>query len=397
MNHVFADRVMGIQPSAIREILKFTAFPDVISFAAGNPAPEAFPVDEVERISREIFEKNPISALQYNITEGYTPLRDLLKTRMTEQQCYNEDIDELIITAGAQQAAELSCKVMCNEGDTIICESPTFIGVLNAFKSYKANLVGIKLEDDGMDMNELENALKSNPDTKLIYVIPNFQNPTGNTMSFEKRKALYELARKYNTVIFEDNPYGDIRFDGENVPSIKSLDIDGRVIYAGSFSKILAPGLRVGYMSAPKDIVQKAIVCKQVSDVHTNIWAQIVCEKFMVECDLDKHFKHLKQVYKHKYELMKNNIEEHFSDKISVTHPQGGLFIWATLPDGSDMPGFCKKAVEEYKIAVVPGSAFMIHETDHTNSFRLNYSTPTDDKIAEGCKILGKMTREMLD
>ncbi len=396
MNYIFSDRIAGLQASAIREILKFTAFPDVISFAAGNPAPEAFPVDEVSRISSELLKDNPILALQYNITEGYTPLRDLLKKRMAEKDCFTDN-DELIITAGAQQGIELSCKVLCNEGDTLICEAPSFIGSLNAFKSYKVNLVGVELEDDGINLEQLENTLKANTNTKVLYLIPNFQNPTGNTMSLEKRKAVYEIARKYDIIIIEDNPYGELRFAGEDVPSIKSLDTDGRVIYVGSFSKILAPGLRVGYVSAPKEIIQKIVVCKQVSDVHTNIWAQAVCERFMETCDLNVHFDSLRAIYKRKCELMLGEMDKHFSKKIKYTKPQGGLFIWATLPEGSDMLGFCKKAVEEYKIAVVPGSAFMISESDKTNSFRLNFSTPTDEQIVKGCEILGRMTREMLD
>lgn len=396
MNYIFSDRIAGLQASAIREILKFTAFPDVISFAAGNPAPEAFPVEEVSRISAELLKENPVLALQYSITEGYTPLRDLLKKTMAEKNCFSDN-DELIVTAGAQQGMELSCKVLCNEGDTLICEAPSFIGSLNAFKSYKVNLVGVELEDDGINLEKLEDVLKANSNIKVLYLIPNFQNPTGNTMSLEKRKAVYDLAKKYNFIIIEDNPYGDLRFAGEDIPTIKSLDTDGRVIYVGSFSKILAPGLRVGYVSAPKEIIQKMVVCKQVSDVHTNIWAQVICERFMTTCDLNSHFEKLRDVYKRKCELMLGEMDKHFSKKIKYTKPQGGLFIWATLPEGSDMLGFCKKAVEEYKIAVVPGSAFMISESDKTNSFRLNFSTPTDDKIVKGCEILGRMTREMLD
>lgn len=396
MNYVFSDRIAGLQASAIREILKFTAFPDVISFAAGNPAQEAFPIDDVSRISNELLSKNPILALQYNITEGYTPLRDLLKVMMAEKNCFSDN-DELIITAGAQQGMELACKVLCNEGDTLICEAPSFIGSLNAFKSYNVNLVGVELEDDGINLERLEVALKANTNTKVLYLIPNFQNPTGNTMSLEKRKAVYNLSKKYNFIIIEDNPYGELRFAGEDVPSIKSLDTDGRVIYVGSFSKILAPGLRVGYVSAPKEIIQKMVVCKQVSDVHTNIWAQAICEGFLQTCDLDAHLYKLRAVYERKCKIMLGEMDKHFSKKIKYTKPQGGLFIWATLPEGSNMLEFCKRAVEEYKVAVVPGTAFMVSENDKTNSFRLNFSTPTDEKIVKGCEILGRMTKEILD
>lgn len=397
MEFNFSDKVSGLKASAIREILKFTSDPEVISFAAGNPAPEAFPVDFVSRISAELLRDNPVLALQYSITEGYTPLRDLLKNRLAGLNCFTGGKDELIITSGAQQSVELACKVLCNEGDTVICEDPSFIGSLNSFRSYKTNLVGVEQDEDGINLEKLEKALKENPTTKLIYVIPNFQNPTGRTMSWEKRKGVYELASKYDVVIIEDNPYGDLRFAGEDVPSIKTIDKDNRVVYVCSFSKILAPGLRVGYVSAPSEIVNKMIVCKQVADVHSNIWAQAICERFMRECDLDEHFAKLRSIYKSKCTLMLDCMEKNFSKKITYTRPQGGLFIWATLPEDCDMMGFCKRAVSEFKVAVVPGTAFTMHETDKTSSFRLNFSTPTDEQIIKGCEMLGKLSHEMFD
>lgn len=395
MNYNFSEKVSNLQASAIREILKFTSDPEVISFAAGNPAPEAFPVDDIKRISNEILNKNPILALQYSLTEGYTPLRNVLKERMLKEGNFNSDKDELIITSGAQQSNELCAKVLCDEGDTIICEAPSFIGSLNAFKSYNVNLVGIELEEDGINLEKLEEAIKTNQNTKLIYLIPNFQNPTGRTMSLEKRKRVYELAEKYDIFILEDNPYGDIRFAGEHIQSIKSMDTDGRVIYSGTFSKVLAPGIRVGYCSAPKEIISKIVVCKQVSDVHTNIWAQVLAERFLSTCDMESHLRQIRKIYKHKCELMLNEIKKNFSDKIKYTVPEGGLFIWCTLPEGYDMMSFCKRAVAEYKVAVVPGTAFTVNETDKTTSFRLNFSTPTDDEIIKGCELIGKLSKEM--
>lgn len=395
MNYNFSEKVSNLQASAIREILKFTSDPEVISFAAGNPAPEAFPVDDIKRISNEILNKNPILALQYSLTEGYTPLRNVLKERMLKEGNFNSDKDELIITSGAQQSNELCAKVLCDEGDTIICEAPSFIGSLNAFKSYNVNLVGIELEEDGINLEKLEEAIKTNQNTKLIYLIPNFQNPTGRTMSLEKRKRVYELAEKYDIFILEDNPYGDIRFAGEHTQSIKSMDTDGRVIYSGTFSKVLAPGIRVGYCSAPKEIISKIVVCKQVSDVHTNIWAQVLAERFLSTCDMENHLRQIRKIYKHKCELMLSEIKKNFSDKIKYTVPEGGLFIWCTLPEGYDMMSFCKRAVEEYKVAVVPGTAFTVNETDKTTSFRLNFSTPTDDEIIKGCELIGKLSKEM--
>ena len=395
MNYVFSNKISGLKASAIREILKFTSDPEVISLAAGNPAPEAFPVEAISKISANIFKNDPILALQYNITEGYVPLRMLLKEEMTKNNTYRESIDDLIITSGAQQGNELSCKVLLNEGDTLICEAPSFIGSLNSFKSYNVNLVGVELEKDGINIEKLEEAVRSNKNVKVVYLIPNFQNPTGLTTSLEKRKAVLELAKKYNFVILEDNPYGDLRFAGEEIPSIKSMDTEGRVIYTQTFSKVLAPGLRVGYVSAPKEIIQKIIVCKQVADVHTNIWAQVLAYRFLKEYDFNEHIKGLQKIYKGKCELMLNGIKENFSSKISYTVPEGGLFIWCTLPEGSDMMAFCAKAVKEYKIAVVPGTAFVINESDTSYSFRMNFSTPTDAQIVEGCKILGKLSKDM--
>lgn len=397
MDYKFSEKVAGLQASAIREILKFTSQPGVISFAAGSPAQEAFPNEKIADISAEILKNDPVLALQYSVSEGYPALRELLKKRMQLKGCFNPDIDDLIITSGAQQANELSCKVLCNEGDTLICESPSFIGSLNAFRSYNVNLVGIEMEKDGMKLDLLEEALKKGTGQKLIYVIPNFQNPTGATMSLEKRKGLYQLACKYDAVILEDNPYGDLRFAGEDVPSIKSMDTEGRVIYSGTFSKILAPGLRVGYVSAPKEIIQKIVVCKQVSDVHSTIWSQLVCERFMTECNLDDHFDKLRSIYREKCGLMLDCMDKHFSDKVKYERPEGGLFIWATLPKGSNMTEFCTEAVRDYKIAVVPGTAFMINESDKTDSFRLNFSTPANKQIIKGIEILGNMTKEKFD
>ena len=256
--------------------------------------------------------------------------------------------------------------------------------------------MGIPLEHDGMNIDALEEALKANRSCKLIYVIPNFQNPTGNVMSLEKRKRLYELACRYNVVILEDNPYGDLRYDGENIPSIKSMDTENRVIYSGTFSKILAPGFRTGYVIGPAEIISKIIVCKQVSDVHSNIWAQAICERFMRTVDMDQHLSNLRSIYRRKRDLMLSEMEKTFSKKIKYNKPEGGLFIWCTLPDDCDMNAFCKKAVQDYKIALVPGNAFLINESDKTTSFRMNFSTPTDEQIVKGTRILGAMTKDVL-
>lgn len=397
MEYKFSDKVSGLKASAIREILKFTADPEVISFAAGNPAPEAFPKEKIAEISADLLQNDPILALQYSVTEGYTPLRQFLKEWMSTKGCFHPEFDDIIVTSGGQQANELSCKVLLNEGDTLLVESPSFIGSLNAFRSYNVNLVGVDMEDDGIDLNKLEEALKTQPNVKILYLIPNFQNPTGRTMSLAKRKAVYELACRYDFIILEDDPYGELRFAGENIPTIKSMDTEGRVIYSSTFSKLISPGFRTGFVSAPSEIIQKIVVCKQVSDVHSNIWAQVICHRFMTTIDREEHFKKLRAIYKEKCDLMCSYIEDGFSDKITYVRPEGGLFIWCSLPESMDMNGFCTRAVQEYKVAVVPGNAFNINESDVSHAIRLNYSTPTNDQIRKGMDILARMTRELLD
>ncbi len=391
MEYKFAHQFDHLQASAIREILKFTSDPEVISFAAGNPASEGIPVDAIREIAAELLKDDPIACLQYSVSEGYTPLRQSIREKMLSREEIVHDFDDLIIMSGAQQGNLLACKVLCNPGDTLVVESPSFIGSLNAFKSNGVNLAGIPLEEDGMDLNALEDLLKTTPNVKLIYVIPNFQNPTGRTMSLEKRKGLYELACKYDTMILEDNPYGDLRFAGENVPSIKSMDTEGRVIYSGTFSKVLSPGMRVGFVVAPKPVISKIVICKQVDDVHTNILAQRICHEFLMRTDYLQHIQKLAKICQHKCNLMLDQMDKHMDHSITWTKPEGGLFIWATLPDGVDMTDYCTRAVREHKIAVVPGTAFLTDESQTTQSFRLNYSTPSDEEIVKGIEMLGKM------
>lgn len=391
MEYRFAHQFDHMQASAIREILKFTSDPEVISFAAGNPASEGIPVDTIRQISAKLLQEDPIACLQYSVSEGYTPLRQSIREKMLSREEIVHDFDDLIIMSGAQQGNMLASKVLCNPGDTLVVESPSFIGSLNAFKANGVNLTGIPLEEDGMDLNALEDLLKTTPNVKLIYVIPNFQNPTGLTMSLEKRKGLYELACKYDTMILEDNPYGDLRFAGENVPSIKSMDTEGRVIYSGTFSKVLSPGMRVGFLVAPKPVISKIVICKQVDDVHTNILAQRICHEFLMNTDYLTHIQKLAEICRHKCSLMLEEMDKHLDPAITWTKPEGGLFIWATLPDGVDMADYCTRAVREYKVAVVPGTAFLTDESQTTQAFRLNYSTPSDQDIVKGIQLLGKL------
>lgn len=393
MDYTFSDKISSLQPSAIREILKATADPAIIPLAAGNPAPDAFPVEEVQKISAEILAEEPITALQYGVTEGYQPLRDELKSWLARREKIGRDFDDLLVVSGATQIMDLTTKVLCNEGDTVICEEPSFIGSLNCFRSYGCKLKGVPVEADGMNVDALEEALKTTENAKFIYTIPNFQNPAGATMSLAKRKRLYELAVKYNKIILEDNPYGDLRVAGESLPTIKSMDTEGIVIYAGSFSKILSPGLRVAYCVGPKPILAKMTVGKQASDVHTPCLNQMIVYRWLRDYDVEAHIKKIQGIYRKKLNLMCDCIDKELGDFVEYVRPEGGLFIWCKLPDDVDMLDFVQRAVKK-KVAVVPGNAFLMNDTDKTQYIRLNFSTPSDEKIAAGIKLLGEVAKE---
>ncbi len=398
MEYVVSDKVKTLKPSAIREIFKYAADPSVVSLSAGNPAPEAFPTKAIAEISADILANDPIGALQYSVTEGYPPLRSAVWDYMTKKFGVGSEDDDIIITSGAQQVMDLFTKTTCNEGDTVICEAPSFIGSLNSFRSFNCKLCGIPLESDGMDLNALEKALQTEKNVRFIYIIANFQNPSGVTTSLEKRKAIYELAKKYNVMILEDNPYGELRIAGEDVPCIKSLDKDGIVVYAGSFSKVLSPGMRLGYVIAPKPVIQKMVVCKQGEDVHTNSWAQMVAHRFMTEYDFEAHLSSLRTIYKKKADFCMELLDKYLVPSgISYQKIEGGLFIWCRLPDDAkiSMTEFCKQAVLN-KVCVVPGNAFLTDEAEQCSSFRINFSTPTDEQLEKGIKILGKLASEVL-
>lgn len=395
MDYSFSNSVAGLKPSAIREILKFTSLPGYIPFAAGNPAPEALPTTRISEIASDIMARRPVDALQYSVTEGYMPLRTHLKEYMKEKHNVGRDFDELIITSGAQQVMSLTAMVLCNTGDTVICENPSFIGSLNAFRAQGLNLVGVDIDNDGINVEKLEAALKAHPDTKFIYTIPTFQNPSGTCMTLEKRKAVYELAKKYGVIILEDNPYSDTRFAGEELPTIKSFDEDGIVVYAGTTSKVISPGLRVGFTVAPKEIVAKMVVCKQTADVHTSIFGQMICHEFMTNGHYEEHLAKNKEIYRKKCDLMTGLIDEHLGNYVEYVKPEGGLFVWLRLPENVNMVDFCTKAVEN-KVATVPGTAFTVDTTAVSHCFRMNYSTPTDEQIIKGMEILGKVAKDYL-
>ena len=390
-----SKKYAGLKPSAVREILKATSEPGMIAFAGGSPATEAFPCDEVKKISAEILEENPVSALVYGVSEGYEPLRQAVKKWLYEREGIGTDDDSVIITAGGTQVMDITTRVLASEGDTVICEDPSFIGSLNCFRSHGCKLVGVPIDEDGMNINALEEAIRQNPNAKFIYTIPNFQNPGGTTLSLEKRKRMYRLALENNLVILEDDPYGNLRVEGEPVPSIKSMDTDGIVVYAGSFSKILAPGIRVAYAVVPSKIAPAFTIGKQVSDVHTGVLNQMIVSRWFDEYDVNAHIDEIKKIYRRKLNLMCSCLDEHCKGFISYVRPQGGLFIWARLPDNVNMLDYVNKLLER-KVAVVPGTAFTVDDTKPCSYIRLNFSTPDDESIVEGVKIMGEVARDFI-
>ncbi len=396
MQYNFATRMANNKPSAIREILKYSSDPSVIAFSAGNPNSETFPLDEIRKFSNEVLNENAIAALQYGITEGFAPLRNALKKLCSERWgAFDEGSDELIVTTGGQQMIDYFSKVLINEGDVVIAEGPSFLGSLSTFKSYGGVIKQANLKETGLDLDEVESLLKTEKNVRFIYVIPNFQNPTGLTMPLETRKGLLELAKKYGVLILEDNPYGELRFAGTPIPTIKSMDKDGIVMYCGSMSKILSSGMRIGFASGPKEIVAKMTVAKQCNDVHTPNINQMICAKFLENCDFDAHIKKTQEIYRVKAELMLDCLAKECDGAFEYTKPEGGLFIWCTLPDKIDMQKFCAKAVKEHKVAVVPGNAFYADDSAPCQSFRINFSSPTNENIEKGIKIICDLAKEM--
>ncbi|MBE6660752.1 MAG: PLP-dependent aminotransferase family protein [Ruminococcaceae bacterium] len=395
MDYTISNRMSTLRGSAIREIFKYAADPAVISLAGGNPNPELFPNEALSDIAAEILREQPVTALQYGITEGYTPLREAIRERLARVENIGSENDDLIVVSGGQQGIELATKCLVNEGDTVIVELPSFIGATNAFRSYGTHLVGVPVEQDGMDLDALERALAENDNVRFIYTIPTFQNPMGVTMSLEKRKKLYEIAKKNGVLILEDNPYGELTFNGVKTPTIKSMDTEGIVMYSGSFSKILAPGLRLGFMCAPRPIIQKMVIAKQVSDVHTPMLPQLLATEYMKRYDLDALILKMRENYAHKCKTMLDAMEQYFPADVTYTRPGGGLFIWCDLGHGLDTFALSKKAIEQ-KVVYVPGNTFMVDMDQPTSTLRLNYSTMSDEKIVEGIRRLGIVFGEAL-
>jgi len=392
MEQLFSDRIKDVKASEIREILKLAARHDIISFAGGLPAPELFPIKEMEVVTNFVLETMGEEALQYSPTEGYNPLRDHIADRM-KPSGINAARDEILITSGSQQGLDFSGKIFLNPGDVVLCESPSYLGAINAFRAYEGSFREIKTDEQGMVMEDLEKALKETKNVKMIYVIPDFQNPSGRTWSLERRKKLVELANKYNKPIVEDNPYGDLIFEGERLPSVKSMDTKGLVIFLGTFSKTFCPGLRIGWICASQEIMNKFIMVKQSADLQCNSMSQREISVFMDKYDLDKHVEKIKTVYRKRRDLMMDSMKKYFPEGVTWTHPTGGLFTWVVVPEHIDTKMLMEKSLETIKVAFVPGASFFPNGGVH-NTMRVNFSTMPDDLIVEGIKRLGTLLNE---
>jgi 2-aminoadipate transaminase len=391
----FASRMKHVKPSAIRELLRFGADPSIISFGGGYPDATLFPLDELDAVfSRSILEHGH-DTLQYTVSNGPPHLRAQIASRMAKEGVSCTE-DNVLILQGGQQGLDLVAKLLVDKGDVIITEDPTFLGGLIAFNPCEPTYACVGMDDEGMDTDALERVLTTNPGTKFIYTIPDFQNPTGVTMSLRRRQHLVELANRFDVIVLEDSPYRETRFEGTSPPTIKSLDTEGRVIYLGSFSKILAPGLRLGWAVASVDIIEQLGLLKLAADTQCSTLNMAAVSLYLDSYDIDSHISTIRQVYLRKKELMLDTIRAHFPDEVSFTDPQGGLFTWLTLPEAFDTEVFMRDhALPEAKVAYVPGATFFPVSAE-PNHARVSYSTQPDERIVEGISRLGAALKAAL-
>ncbi len=398
--HRYAQRTQRMTSSAIRELLKLIAQPDIISFAGGLPAPELFPVEEIKEAVETVLTSKGSQALQYSTTEGFPPLRDMLVRHMKRYGIV-VDKDNVLITSGSQQALDLIGKILINPGDKVLTEHPTYLGAIQAFTMYGADYVTVPIDDDGVIPESLEVGLRAGP--KFMYLLPNFQNPTGVTISAERRQKLVLMADRYGVPIIEDDPYGQLRYEGDNIRPLVVIDAEclecehngrysGNVIYMSTFSKTLAPGLRLGWIVAPKDVVNRLVQAKQGTDLHTSSFDQMVAYEVGRGGFIDRHVQHIREVYDQRRQIMLIALATAFPDPsagVRWTHPQGGLFLWVQMPEWMDTAELLKEAVKE-KVAFVPGTPFFPNGGGH-NTMRLNFSYGTNAMIEEGIARLGRV------
>ncbi len=398
----YAHRTKRMGSSAVRELLKLTEQPDIISFAGGLPAPEVFPIKEFSEACQRVLQEKGAQALQYGTTEGYYPLREQI-SRHTARYGITITPDNVLITTGSQQALDLIGKIFINRGDRILVESPTYLGALQAWNAYGAEYVAVPSDKNGMITEALEEALRYGP--KFIYVLPNFQNPTGVTLSLERRYQLVELADRYGVPIIEDDPYGQLRFEGEHLPSIVVVDSQyrgnhshcyrGNVIYLSTFSKILAPGLRLAWVVAPPEVIRKMVEAKQGEDLHTSTFNQIVAHEISKGGFLDEHVKLIRRVYRERRDAMLAAMDRYFPPEVDWTQPEGGLFLWGTMPEYLNSKDVLEEALKQ-KVAFVPGDPFYPGGGGH-NTMRLNFSNATPEKIEEGINRLGSVIKLIIE
>jgi len=393
MDYQFAERVSKLRSSAIREILQVTEMPDVISLAGGLPAEELFPIAEIQAAVNQVLEQGEAAAsLQYGPTEGYLPLRRQIAGIMQERgvSCSSE---EILITSGSQQSLDLLGRVFLNHGDTVLVENPTYLGALQAFEVFEPRFKAVPTDDEGMVPEALERAIiEYSP--KLVYLVPTFQNPTGRSMNRERRWAVAEILRRYQVVLVEDDPYSALRFEGEELPCIKSIEND-RVIYLSTFSKTVVPGFRVGWMVGDPRVIGSMAKCKQGADLHTNSLVQHILARYLQETDSPAHVARIKAEYKRRKDAMLTALAREFPPEVTWSLPEGGMFLWVQLPEGVDTRLLLAEAIAE-KVAFVPGKAFFVGEGGE-NTMRLNYSNSSPELINEGIRRLARLIRPHLD
>ncbi len=387
----FSDRVFRMDTSAVREVLALAAKPDVISFAGGLPALEAFPLEELRRASDQVYRTKGAAALQYGPSKGFQPLREKIAQRHRAQgiDCTAENV---LIVSGSQQGLDLAGKIFLEPGNLVICENPTYLAALTVFRSYGCAILPIKTDEDGMVPEDLERKLADNPDAKLMYVIPTFQNPTGKTWSLERRRAVLDIAERYNIPVLEDDPYSALRYEGEPFLSLKAMDAAGIVTYMGSFSKVLSPGIRLGWLIAPPELLDKYASAKECTDLQASTISQMVVDAYLEDNDLDANVRRFNDLYQRRRDRMLSMLASEFPDSAAWTHPHGGLFLWVTLPEGIDTAALMP-AMTANQVAYIPGAPFFANGDVH-NCLRLNFSNASDDRIVAGMKIMGKLFRE---
>ena len=391
----FSNLAMNLKASEIRELLKLTTMPEIISFAGGLPAPELFPTEDLKKVDEAVLTKEGQAALQYGTTEGYTPLREQIAGRMKKSFMVDCTPENIVITSGSQQGLSLLAQIFLNPGDVVLVESPTYLGAINAFKLCGPEFVEVPTDDKGIIPEELEKILAKYGDrVRMMYVIPEFQNPTGITWPMERRKAFMDIINRYDFPVLEDDPYGELRFDGDKVPSLKSMDTKGNIIFLGSFSKILMPGLRIAWMVADPVIIDKVVKLKQSVVLQSSSFGQRQTSFFIDMYDLDAHVAKIKELYKKRRNLMCDSMKEYFPEGITFTYPEGGLFTWVTLPEGMDAKELMPKVLAK-NVAYVPGGPFYPHG-GNANHFRLNYSNMPEERIVEGIKRLAEVLKEEL-